>query len=375
MGDLALFVSEKYGIVSMSQPGVISEPTNLDDSILDEPSYTIQALQRAEARRDQLYGAFRKFLARDKGFNVLVAPFSSLRMDDVDETVIAVSHLLLDSLPSSDPRWAEEKGSASFFFSLRRWPTLLFSTTGNTVVTSLLLKNQLEEKKQKHQQLLHFFQSYLKISDVANAELAIHAEKLEAAIQLRELQNALEQNSQKYRSSLQVFFFFLFIVVVSFSQSRVIQQSMKAVLTARKQSAIGTSYQDVFYTTVRGLFFFFFFFSFVMCFADVRGLDGRSRELKRSFLKFRKCLNESCWASLASKTLPMKSWQPTKPFRFISFFFFFSFLLCKSCADCEFTVDDLLLLTKINQRKPSTFILVCSKCIRRPNSKYVELCP
>ncbi|KAL5008238.1 hypothetical protein ScPMuIL_013819 [Solemya velum] len=193
---VAVFFSSNLGLFSVistlkQEASIIEEDmqdiaARADMSALAASSSQIMDLSRSEDKSSRLKAAFLMAI----GGNVrnaqsivdemfpLAADRSSLEMDRL---ITALSKDLIDDYPASDPRWAEAGRQDS--------------TSGST---SLIILQQLKDKQKAHDYIITFLKKLglwdrLRTIKVQNGEMSTrlllceHAEKLEAAILLREL--------------------------------------------------------------------------------------------------------------------------------------------------------------------------------------------
>jgi len=186
--DGALFLSPRYGIIVVSQPGLTTLktesrvssqrqlPTALttQTSDISTPPVPFVSLSKTETIIEQIANAFTAFCHRDEKYRPLVEP---LRKVDINEAIVIFSLQIVDAKPTSDPRWAEDSANKSS-------------------VAPLLLRHQIEEKKRKYQNFLQFLQAnnlWELLNPTTRLQLIENAEKLTAASALRTLQNAQEE--------------------------------------------------------------------------------------------------------------------------------------------------------------------------------------
>ena len=98
----------------------------------------------------------------------------------LDDTVIALSENICDQIPQSDPRWAES-GAFSHY-------------ANETLTTSVIITNQIEEKIKSHQFFIEFLKEtnlWERLTPISMTKhiLCEHMEKLVASLTLRKLHN------------------------------------------------------------------------------------------------------------------------------------------------------------------------------------------
>lgn len=189
---VGMFFSGSMGLFSISTPqrqeiSIMEEPvqdmTTADMSVLTASHAKMQELSMSEDRTARLKSAF---IATMRG-NIAAAQATIEELfpldevsTDLDQTVVSLDKDLVDDFPASDPRWAESRQDA----------------TSST--TSLIIINQLNDKLRAHEYVINFLKKMnlweqLKQVTVRGTRMLTrhvmceHAEKLQAAIALRQL--------------------------------------------------------------------------------------------------------------------------------------------------------------------------------------------
>nr|XP_022333914.1 nuclear pore complex protein Nup133-like [Crassostrea virginica] len=189
---VGVFFSASTGLFSINTPqrqevSIMEEPsqdmTTADMSVLTASHAKIQELSMSEDRTARLKSAF---IATMRG-NIAAAqstiddlfPVDEVTTD-LDHTVVSLDRDLVDDYPASDPRWAESRQDS----------------TSST--TSFIIINQLNDKLRAHEYVINFLRKmnlWGKLKQVTIRDgrmltrhvMCEHAEKLQAAIALRQL--------------------------------------------------------------------------------------------------------------------------------------------------------------------------------------------
>ncbi|XP_056022353.1 nuclear pore complex protein Nup133-like isoform X3 [Ostrea edulis] len=187
-----VFFSGSMGLFSISSPqkqevSIMEEPsqdmTTADMSVLTASHAKMQELSMSEDRTARLKSAF---IATMRG-NIAAAQSTIDELfppdevsTDLDQTVVALDKDLVNDFPAADPRWAESRQDA----------------TSST--TSLIIINQLNDKLRAHEYVINFLKkmnlwkqlNQVNVRDtrmLTRHVMCEHAEKLQAAIALRQL--------------------------------------------------------------------------------------------------------------------------------------------------------------------------------------------
>eukprot|EP01135_Chromosphaera_perkinsii_P001314 Nk52_evm41s164 gene=Nk52_evmTU41s164 len=220
----AILMSPKLGVISVRQADINKALQPVVRTFAHRTASSVSAQDKKEIF-DKLLSAFNFFLMGDtmscqSRTEAFCGDVNS--ESEMDSAIVGASSEIVNSAPSSDPRWAEDSSKMR----------------GRSSGT-LILRHQMEEKARKHEAFIKYLSEIGlldRCSPRCRISLGEHSEKLASIIAFRSYQNGVEQQGNAYASLL--------------IESAIKETLFHRHITADSCKSSGAAYQDFYFRDV-----------------------------------------------------------------------------------------------------------------------------